>query len=554
MNRPQNSLLERRREILSLPVDERASSLLEDPQSAELVRTIPGPDLYLTVIGAETDLAVRLLAHASVPQFQIFLDLDGWSHGRLDLERWCAWLEQASRATPRLLLQWLKTSDEETVVFLLSCILRIYKLDPSCPEDCWPPERPTSTLDGRYYFEAKPGATEAAFHAVLRALSDLRSQRSATYEALLEQVIWMIPNETEEAAYQNRASRLAACGFPELDESLEVWAADREAHPDRRRALLEKIPRDDATPIRLPARRTPAWAGRAFPALSEAAGAVDRDVQDRVFDELTHIGSRYAVASLTHLGDPETHSAGLQTALSHLNLGLQVLEAEGERQCLSAILRTLSVLEITRAGLGAIYQRCRRARDLLERGWLARVYQARQRLDPELLIPLEGLLRPHPTLSAEGEDDRPFRVHSDLLWIDSVLETIMAMGLFLETHVGAGAEEIPEISAFRETCRNPSEMDLRWSTVILTSLARQVRGEETRPLPFTADEWHDVVPPLLDGGTPPSPSRKWEEIIEQSGLDPARDLLATKMLEELGDEQTPQFDPRFVRSLLLVGG
>jgi hypothetical protein len=539
-------LVAARRTLLALPPLERVEHIVSAPRPAALVRALPAQDFYLTLTETGVDLALPVLQHATTPQVEFLFDIDAWQRDEIDPGRFAAWLELLHQADPELVARWLREADEPTVVLALSRLIRVYKLDESSDQDFWPPDRPVPSLDGLYYLEPLEPTGQGAFGALWEGLTLLRERDRPAYEALLEQVLWVVPAEQEEEAYARRVSRLAERGFPELSEAIEAWAAGPETDPAVRRGVADRFGARAARPrpVEPPAGTLPALAGLDdHPGLAGAVRRLDPEQRERWEQAFVRLGNRFAVASLERLGDPATHRSGLATALGFANIALEETGAG------AAALEQLTPWEVLRLGVGAVQQRALRARQLVETGWLARVHLARERLDGDLAAVLEALLAPRP-LYASADGPRPFAALEELRLVDDALATIDACGRLLEERLGAGGDELPELRHL--PAGRTAADDIEWSAVCLTALARRALGEPLRPRPLSPTEARSALQVLLSDRPPRTVTPAFEERAAGAALAPAAGWLAERLTGELADlpaDQPP--DPRVVRSLLL---
>lgn len=527
---------------MSLPAGARVETILASNHPQAAVRSLPAQDLYLTVLEAGLDEASPLLPLASLPQLEFFLDIDGWDKDTLDIDRVCRWLIAFSEADPALVGRVISEADESLVVHLVSRLVFIYKNDESADPRYWPPDRAVTTIDSTYQIEAKEHTPVEAFDALHEALKVLRARSTHAFEALLEQVMWSIPAEMEQQAYESRASRLAEKGFPELGESLEVWAAGAEPLRELRARLKQKAVQMALPPVENHALPVTAAAAASAPLLARLGATLPLPQQEALLHGLVRVGNRFAVSSLSHLGDPETHRLALDTALAHANLGLAELTESENEDAARRALAGLSAAEIVRVGTGAVQSRAYRARRCRD-GWLARVPLARVRLDEELNAPLFGLLSARPFYSLDTQP-RPFRERADLQRVDAWLDGLDQLGEFLEQRWNLGpGRDLPELDRLPADRLDLEYLD--WSTCLITALARDAVGDPARPLPFALAEVARALN-ALDAARVSSTCRSW-------GIE----ALAPLLLARLAEEWTPRqrelpIDPRFVRLVLLA--
>jgi hypothetical protein len=549
-----DALAAKRRELIRQSPTERVEAILASASPRRLVRALSPQELFLTLREAGLERAQPLLGHASRHQLDFLVDLEAWSSEGFDGQALARLVALLDGASDEAVARWLMESDEAGVVLGLSKLLHVYKADPSVDEETLPAGRELSSLDGIYYLEPTEACTEQAFLALWKGLQRVRAIRTGIYEALLEQAIWVIPAEQEEAAYEARVSRLAERGFPPLDEAMEVWAAGRAELEAARARASRALPESDRPgPARVPrpapgvAAALPVSVGAAsFDRVSLAMSALDEPERDRWLHDLVRLGNRFAVASLRPLSDLETHRDGLRQALSHAQLGLELLGGpEAGLDRLAALCREAPVFELARAGTAAINQRAARARELLQ-GWLGRVAHALERLDEAQRLAVEGLAAARPAYGL-AEPPRPFRRVAELDEVDGILETLEGLGRFLERGLGAEAgREIPELRPADGSAADPAETP--WHAVALTTLARAALDGPARPEPFPPAELPRALEALHRLFATPDELERASEALE---LGPALAWLMdihADQLAGLDPRETP--DPRFVPALL----
>jgi hypothetical protein len=522
-----------------------------------MVRALSPQDLFLTLREAGQERAGPLLAHASRHQLDFLADLEAWASGSFDAPSLARWLERLESASDQAIAHWITEADETTVVLGLSRLIRVYKADPSVDEDTLPAGRQLASLDGIYFLEPAEPCTEEAFLALWRGLQRVRSIERATYEALLEQVIWVIPAEQEEAAYEARASRLAEKGFPPLEEALDVWSPEAAALETVRREAARHLPGPNqpgrAAPSSSPAsgRAAAALPVRvgidAFDRVSLALGELDEERRERWLHDLLRLGNRFAVANLEPLAELETHRRGLRQALSHVQLGLELIAgSDASVDRLAALAARIPVFDMARAGTAAVTQRADRARRLAA-GWLAEVPFARARLDESHRAALEPLTAARPAYGL-AEPPRPFRRGAELDEVDEILDTLDGLGAFLtETLKAGGSGDVPELAG--PLAGHPDPEQVPWHAVALTTLARAAAGAPARPTPFPAEALVDGLQALR--GLFDDASRL-ERVAHELRLGAALAWLMGVHAEELAPlnlDEPPE--PRFVPALLV---
>jgi hypothetical protein len=285
-----------------------------------------------------------------------------------------------------------------------------------------------------------------------------------------------------------------------------------------------------------------------FDRLSLALTELDEPERDQRLHDLVRLGNRFAVASLRPLAELATHRDGLLQALSHAQLGLELLAGpEADLDRLKALCLRVPVFDLAKAGTAAVQQRAARAREL-RWGWLARVLHGAQRLDEPHRAALEGVSDSRPAY-ALTDPPRPFRRVADLEEVDEVVDVLRALGGFLERTLGAGGErDLPELEAADSGVHDDPER-IPWHAVALTVLARLALGEPARPEPFPAHELPQALEAL---GRLLATPRELEQASLVLDLGPALGWLMNVHADQLADldPADPQLDPRFVPALL----
>lgn len=506
-------------ELAALPPAERASAILASPRARDLVRSLPAPDLYLMIVEAGPDAALELLPLAATPQLEFAFDVDAWEGSEIDPARFGRWLVHLRDADPELLVRALLEVDEGLLVLALSRLIHVYKLDESTDPSFWPPEdRALATLDGLYFIEPRDGIDDEVALAVWEGLSRLQGQSTQIYAALLEQVLWIIPAEQEEEAYERRRGRLEEHGFPDLEEAQEVWAAGAVEDPAVRARIATRL---GELPLPEGLRADPPAGGAlVLPRLgrAEASGPLAvavaslPETKRRGFEAgLARLATRFAAASGEHLGSPDTHRRGALTAISHVRLALDELGARAPEEVARAIAQ-IPAAELCRIGTGAVQERAARARHLAQHGFVARLPAARERLEDELADTLEALVARRPGFAA-AEGPRPFRSREDLERTDERLDVIEGLGSFVEQRLGAERVEALDRELEADAAERPP-----WSAVALTSVARASLTGRLDPAPLSPVEAREALDRLLEPDVPRRAAGELRTRLHDAGL------------------------------------
>jgi len=123
-----------------------------------------------------------------------------------------------------------------------------------------------------------------------------------------------------------------------------------------------------------------------------------------------------------------------------------------------------------------------------------------------------------------------------------------------------GRSEVPELSALGESGEaastvlfRESELDVEWSAVALTTIARAALGEPARPAPLDPEDARRALDRLLTPTPPRALSERFGELAAERRLGPAARFLAQALEHDVGElPATHAPDPRIVRAFLFA--
>ncbi len=526
----------------------RARSILSAPRPGALVRTLSAQDFFLSARATDPASSAALLAHANRHQLDFVFDVDAWDEESFDPTRTATWLVRLHGAGAERVARWMREGDEAFVVLVLARLIAVYKLDESVDDARWPEDpKSMSSLDGVYFYEGREGVPDEALRALWEGLKVLRAQAQPAYEGLMEQVLWEIPAEQEDAAAEGRTSRLSERGFPPLDEAVEVWAAAGPLRPAELAALRRRVAEAPAPALgEVPHDALLAPGGGVVaPSLGAALALLPRALAEQRLHELVRLGNRYAVADEAHLGELETHQRGFRLAAGHANLGLELLGSDDTARAHACA--ALGAAELARLGLSAVREQGARA----ARAWraLEGLHLGHARVDLPLRLGHTGLVALRAEL-ADHDTRREFATSADLERARGIAGALEGLAAFLGQTLGHGEEELPELATLPAAHRSPESVE--WSSVALTALARAALGEPARPRALLADEAERALATLAPAG---QPGARFSELAADLALAPAGGYLAERLhdaLAELGPGVQP--GPGVVRGLLFERG
>ena len=329
-------LHEKRRSIMALSPEEALDRILDDPQPAALVHSLPMTDFYLLVHDIGPDDSLPLLQLASDRQWDHLMDLETWQHDRLDLSAASRWMDLLLTADPNRFIRWtLENRLDYIELYLLRNLeVRIREHDQD-PSDFGPD---SFSLDSHYYvriIDLPIPKDETVFNEehrrgfINKFLNRLADYHHLAYQSLLLEAAHIIPAETEERALHWRNVRLAEKGFLPFDESVGIY---QPLKPDglSARKLDSAVP-EEITDLRLPVAIYPFKELAPDTHFAMAMQQIDaEDLLSRIQHEFVNLCNRIIVADHLTVRDRGSLREVVKKACSYLSIGLEQTVAEGE--------------------------------------------------------------------------------------------------------------------------------------------------------------------------------------------------------------------------------
>jgi hypothetical protein len=390
------ALVQFRRQLSKLSPKDRLEALVEVPNAARLVRSMPAEDLYLVISDVGLADSTELVRLASPAQFRTFVDLAGWKGDRGDVDEVIRWLRAARGGSAEDFLEKLHQLDFELLTLVLQAGLVVH--DRESDPDIDPSDVMLETPDGKYAVEMKLQGPSA--FALREITTSLVAENPLQASQLLEAIRWELPSELEETAYRFRTGRLQDLGFPPLEEALGLFTF---VDPDRERGSFETLGEGEA---RLRAVERVDYLAAAVQGLMDAE-------RDTLEEELRYLVNSAMVAEGSEPGDLAAQRRTTETTGDYLSLGFERL-TRGNPQQAADLVRHQSLKLIFQIGFSLTLKLKFRA-DRLAREPLAIVE------DTYLLMPHEAAVvralrrkRPLRALAVEGAEPVMFRSHREL--------------------------------------------------------------------------------------------------------------------------------------------
>ena len=436
-------------------------SLAENPE--QLVQELPELEVFLTVKEVGEKDCLELISLTTPEQFQYLLDLDFWKRDQLDPEKILHWMEILLESGEKKVTQFIHFADPEFISLLLKKFLRVTILDGEHVEKM---ERmPLFTLDQFYFVDFKGRETREVFEPFLRTLSHIDDEG---YRKLMESLVYEFESELEETEYRLRNSRLNDYGFPDFEESLEIYHF---VNPD-------SLAAGKWTPLVSHRQDTEKESPTFFlifqnegPFLSSIFSKIDdAHEQDRLRQEITALCNKAIVAEAIDLSNIIGMERIIKKIYHTLNLGLQYLSKEEEAKALE-MLRSLPIQKLFQCGVSTTVVLKRKADSILKGPWFSGDRENLVFLDSSHFEKMEGILRKRPALYRDGiyED---FKNLQDLKGAEDFLESIEMITNFLGKQLNIYPHDLKGLDL--SGCAPEDWREMTLSTIFLTSLANQI--------------------------------------------------------------------------------
>ncbi|WP_457756320.1 DUF6178 family protein [Thermodesulfatator indicus] len=489
------SLREQLTLILQAPWEVRERLIVLSPQAERLVKALPPQEFFWTVKAVSPEEAVTLLSMATPLQLQFLFDLDCWRKDQLVLERALAWLTLLFEASEDVVARWLKQVDFEFLVTLMKRLVEVYKrpdgVDLTEARDWLPPY----TLDDLYFVNFRLDKFEPLARRLIEILMEFDQPR---YRDLMESIIWELPAEMEELAYRWRRARLADWGIPDYYEAVDIYAPTTPDHLRRIEPTYLPAPEEEETP---PPAFLPAIQTEGVDFLAEAISRV-RDYRqiERLKRELAWLVNKVLIVDIGTIDDIEEARKIFDKVAGYLNIGLEYL-AHGQIEAAVKILETYFLEDIFRLAQKLITDLRRYANEIItQEGLDSRIFR---HLDEPYASYLKGVTAKdanrimlfQPEKMGTAEEFRFFRRLEEIERVRRMLSEIAYWAPLIQKAFGTPPVWLAELALKKTNLLEPA--DIRWSTLVLTSLGNWLTEKEFRFEAIVQGKWPEVISKLL---------------------------------------------------------
>jgi hypothetical protein len=435
--------------------------LSEHPE--QLVQELPELEVFLTVKEAGEKDCLDLISLTTPEQFQFLLDIDFWKRDQLDPEKILHWMEILLESGEKKVIQFIQSMDIEFIALLLKKFIHATTIDGEHLEGM--DRIPLFTLDQYYFVHFKGKRTREIFEPFLQIL--YRVDRKS-YQRLMDSLVVELESELEETGYRLRNSRLSDYGFPDFEESLEIYHF---LNPDS--------PISEGRPVKPPVEEEIAKGSSIFylthqnegPFFSSILSNIDDPhEQNKLKQEIAALCNKAIVAEAIDLSNIAAMERVVKKVYHTLNLGLRYLSKDDEVKAFE-ILQSLPVQRLFQYGVSTTLLLRRKAESILKGPWFSNKQENLVLLDPPHFEKFEGILRRRPTLYRDWvyED---FKNPQDLKEADDFLEWIKTMIHFLGNELKVSPLYLKQMDL--SGCYPDDWREITFSTVFLTSMANQI--------------------------------------------------------------------------------
>lgn len=484
-----------------------ADALLDDPDAARLVPSLPVQELFWAIQEIGLADAHELVALASPEQVRGFLDLAAWQRGELQPERAAEWIDALTDLGPEKLARAVEALDPEFVALWLRRQITVYDLSIETPaEEALGHFYPTP--DSFYLLDVHPPGdagkrVERFIDWLYRA--DLELGRRVVMGAR-----WALDAELAEEAYRWRSGRMADLGFVEFYEALEVY---RFLDP-----ATVKIGEDTAEPRDPDAPSVPRTAlapvGGATFLAQTLARIEDEDEQARLHDALLTLANRVMAADAVEPGDPAAASATLERVFHYLSLALEYL-ARSDAAVAAGALSTVALARLFRVGVSLTLKLRQAAETLLAHGLVTLVPGRASLLDPPYSTQLLALLRVPVPVSVPvyvlGAAPRPFSTLAEIAEVAALLDEIAQLSSTIVRGLGV---DPARLTAERLGPTQPAIDAITFHTIAATLIANALLDRLPALVPLAPADLavlRDLA--LLDGHLRPAARERASRLV-----------------------------------------
>lgn len=499
-----------------------------DPEA--LVRSLPAEDVYFAIQELGLEDAGPLVRLADAEQFRTFVDLDVWEDYELQPRRLLLWLRLARGEDVEAYREKVRALDIEVLELLVRGVVRVVDLEEDEGAENEDFEGTVErTPEGRFLLVYSQDGPEYA--AARRLVEELYEEDPFQAGRFLYAIRWEFESELVETALRWRQGRLADLGFPSPEEAASLYA-----RIDPKAALPPPPGVPDQPPGFFLARPDP----RSF--LDRSVDGMTGERREDVALELVTVLNAALVADRIHPSELEKVEATALAVRGTLSLGLESLAGSDPARG-AAILSNTALKRVFQVGFTKT----------LELRWRA------ERAAKELPLRMDGAFLPdfpwgeglsalflhRPRFAFARGRRRPFGSLEDVSEGERALEAIEEVGRALQDR-GLDLQRAREavLGAWGEA----GLARVRWSDLLLTSVARGMAGLEPRFDSLPSERLEEAIRATFDEEGKVRPEAEAAILASLGDGGDPRGFAAgalRRLEEELGPQVVAGVDPRF---------
>ena len=563
------TLARQRRKIMELPSEKALDAILDAPQPVALVHSLPEEDFHFLINDIGLENSLELMRLASNRQWEYILDIEVWEKDRIEVHSVTRWLDLLLKVDPQRFIKWFLDEKTEFVEFYLfkNIEVRIRESDQDPSEF----DKGFFTFDDNIYVRFRedvfdPDAKEHEAEPTIKEHRDaflsnffrlLADYDHIIYQKVLLESSSVIPAETEEEAYRLRNVRLAEKGFMPFDKAVGIYQALKSQ--DFEKQSVKYTVKDDERRQLLP---VPLYHAGMLKEDNLFTGALKRiemnAVLEQIQTEFAGLCNQIVAADQETIRDRDALGAIVKKACGYLNIGLEVLAAEGTLHDINravALIQQYPLAGIFRVGYGRALDLKWRAERWRKTSWFEKEGLLLNFWDQAGMGVLGGLFIKKPLFYdnyATGVLYREFIGSDDVEKTEKVLNEIIYI------------DELLALTAVKP--EKISDALLTYKNLILTLWARNYLGLSKKPALLTLDELKRFFDDLWSGeGQARKTSRKMKEaflhwLADLTGqalyeisqkLDQTLENLFNEIESELGKVSSKDLVPEYIHLFLI---
>lgn len=355
----------------------------------QLLAKIPATEVWATVKRLTPQDALLLIRYSTPEQLQVMGDIEWWRKDRIDVESMYEWLEYILACGINKVMQWLRECDWDQILWFFKENIVVYKKEEKDEDPAamlnWPREENPITYDGVFFFQV----IEEKYDQVIRRILEIAAKNDMLFfHKICEAVLWEIPSQREEEAYETRSRRLAEHGFPSFDEAISVYS------PLNKKKFKMANKRDESPSVEFAPRYPLVPLGDQVLFLNRVLPELGVSEEERFLVEVAGIANKVLVADAKDIDDENLRSSLIKT-MGYVNIGLEILADNNISEAVK-LLKDYWLITIFQVGLSEVLKLSQDAKRVFEKSWMNGKEEYLSLLEPHLRLLVINLISKRP--------------------------------------------------------------------------------------------------------------------------------------------------------------